>query len=178
MKNGRSTIADLIFEVLRDDRPKSTRRTFNYKGIRTNIFGLPQFKNVPKGTLEVTLSRLRKRGLVDTDMEKGWHLTPNGKSFQRRKYDSLQQFSSPFTEVNPKRNLLVMFDIPENKKGEREWFRWHLKKFKYSMIQKSVWVGPSPLPNEFSEYAKKIGLKDSIKTFKLAHAYTGKSREW
>ena len=64
-----------------------------------------------------------------------------------------------------------MFDVPEPKKAEREWLRWHLKKFNYLMIQKSVWVGPSPLPKEFLDYIKSIGLKESLKTFKLAKGY-------
>ena len=40
------------------------------------------------------------------------------------------------------------------------------------MIQRSVWVGPSPLPKEFMEYLKSIGLKDTIKTFKLEKGFT------
>ena len=42
------------------------------------------------------------------------------------------------------------------------------------MIQKSVWVGPSPLPKEFMNYISKIGLKSTIKTFKLAKGYKRK----
>jgi hypothetical protein len=42
------------------------------------------------------------------------------------------------------------------------------------MIQKSVWVGPSPLPKEFMDYVKEIGLKDNLKTFKLAKSYLDK----
>ena len=65
-----------------------------------------------------------------------------------------------------------MYDIPENKKAEREWLRWHLKKFSYVMIHKSVWVGPSPLPREFLGYLKKVGIQKTIRTFKLAKAYS------
>ena len=39
------------------------------------------------------------------------------------------------------------------------------------MIQRSVWVGPSPLPEEFLNYLKQIKLIDCIKTFKLAYNY-------
>ena len=67
-----------------------------------------------------------------------------------------------------------MFDIPEIKKVERNWLRWHLKKFNYIMIQKSVWVGPSPLPKEFLDYIKSIGLEDGIKIFKLARGFYNK----
>ena len=81
--------------------------------------------------------------------------------------------NSSFSENTPK-NLLVMYDIPEDKKPEREWFRRHLIKFGYVMIQRSVWVGPSPLPKDFLTYVKKIGLKDNLKTFKLAKGYNFK----
>ncbi len=46
-----------------------------------------------------------------------------------------------------------------------------LKKFGYIMIQKSVWVGPSPLPKEFKDYMKEIKLDKCIKTFKLEKSY-------
>ena len=88
----------------------------------------------------------------------------------QKRLNSLQQFFSS-NQKDDARNLIVMFDVSESKKSEREWVRWHLKKFNFIMIQKSVWVGPSPLPLEFVDYTKKIGLKDSIKTFKLAKPY-------
>jgi CRISPR-associated endonuclease Cas2 len=84
--------------------------------------------------------------------------------------DSLKNFQKP-EEISKEKNLLVMFDIPTERKAEREWFRWHLKKFGYILVQKSVWVGPSPLPKDFLDYLKKIKLKECIKTFKLAKSY-------
>jgi hypothetical protein len=39
------------------------------------------------------------------------------------------------------------------------------------MIQKSVWVGPSPLPKDFLDYVKSIGLLNQLKTLKLAKPY-------
>jgi CRISPR-associated endonuclease Cas2 len=75
------------------------------------------------------------------------------------------------TENNGPKNLLILYDIPENKKKEREWFRRTLIKFSFVMLQRSVWVGPSHLPKEFLDYVKSIGLKDTIKTFKLERGY-------
>ena len=66
-----------------------------------------------------------------------------------------------------------MYDIPHEKKTERDWFRRQLKNFDYIMIQKSVWVGPSPLPKDFLDYVKMIGLRSQLKTFKLAKPYRG-----
>lgn len=42
------------------------------------------------------------------------------------------------------------------------------------MIQRSVWVGPSPLPKEFLDYVKEIKLEDKFKTFKLSKGYNTK----
>jgi CRISPR associated protein Cas2 len=82
----------------------------------------------------------------------------------------LQSFNLDFKEDAPK-NLLLIYDIPEARKKERDWFRRQLISFGFVMIQKSVWVGPSPLPTEFMDYVKSINLKDQFKTFKLAKSF-------
>ncbi len=140
--------------------------SLNYKGVQVNLFGVP----VSKNSLKSTMYRLNKNGLIEK-VNNEWQITPTGKKYLKKKQGSLKQFNSIFKKEDPK-NLIVMFDIPETKKAEREWFRWHLKKFHYIMIQKSVWVGPSPLPKEFDNYIKKIDLKDKVKTFKLAKGYS------
>ena len=86
----------------------------------------------------------------------------------------LKSFTSDFIK-NTSKNLLLIYDIPEGRKKERDWFRRQLKNFGFIMIQKSVWVGPSPLPKDFLDYLTKIGLKKEFKTFKLAKPYSDKS---
>ena len=86
----------------------------------------------------------------------------------KRKY--LCSFKSDFKKYTPK-NLLLIYDIPEERKKERDWSRRQLKNFDFSMIQKSVWVGPSPLPADFLAYLKRIGLQKEFKPFKLAKSY-------
>ena len=119
------------------------RKEYNYKGIRTNIFGVP------------VKSRVRDRKKKESERIKSLYNI---------------SFSSEFERDSPK-NLIVIYDIPEEKKKERDWFRRHLKKFNYVMVQRSVWVGPSPLPVEFLAYLKRIGLQKEFKTFKLAKSY-------
>ena len=114
-----------------------------YKGVRVNAIGVP-----------ILFERGKK--------------TPKRKERKRDYYHN--SFNSPFKKNSPK-NLIVMYDIPHELKKERDWFRRHLKKFGYSMIQKSVWVGPSPLPVKFTAYLKRIGLQKEFKTFKLAKSY-------
>jgi DNA-binding transcriptional regulator PaaX len=153
-----SIILDILEEL--------SRSTLNYKGVRVNLLGLPKFSSYKYGSLKSGISQLKKKQYI-TKADSGWSLTLKGKEYLRKKYDSLLQFNSPFSKNDPK-NLLVMFDIPQTKKAEREWFRWHLKKFNYVMIQKSVWRGPSPLPKEFLDYVKKIGLWENLKILKIS----------
>ncbi len=94
------------------------------------------------------------------------------KDIPKRVY--LHSFISTFHKDAPK-NLLLIYDIPEGKKKERDWFRRQLKSFDFIMIQRSVWVGPSPLPSGFLDYLKKIGLEKEFKTFKLAKSYKNQS---
>jgi CRISPR-associated endonuclease Cas2 len=124
----------------------SKRRLF-YRGMEVNSFGIPVF------------SRGRKSRAKKENRKKAfYHIT----------------FSSPFND-NSSKNLIVMYDIPSDKKKERDWFRRQLIKFGYIMIQKSVWVGPSPLPKDFLDYLKEIKIKNNFKTFKLAKSYIKKS---
>ncbi len=119
------------------------RSRLKYKGVTVNSLGLPIL-----------------------------NLNKKNKKHLGRKYHQYKYFDSTLEESSPKR-LIVMYDIPHEKKKERDWFRRHLKKFNYLMIQKSVWVGPSPLPPEFLAYVKAIGLVNQLKAFKLAKPFTG-----
>lgn len=111
--------------------------------MKVNAFGLPVFSSSKKA---------------------------ENRKFNRRRSLYNISFASFFKKNAPK-NLIVMYDIPDNLKKERDWFRRHLIKFGYIMIQKSVWVGPSPLPKDFLVYVKEIKIGDSFKTFKLAKSY-------
>ena len=120
-------------------------RNLRYKGMQVNAFGLPVFHSSGRENKKFR-KKIRKRSL--------YHIS----------------FLSPFKKDAPK-NLIVMYDIPHNFKKERDWFRRQLIKFEYVMIQKSVWVGPSPLPKDFLDYLKEIKIGDNFKTFKLAKFY-------
>jgi DNA-binding transcriptional regulator PaaX len=156
---------NLVLEILKE----LVNTSLSYKGSRVNLFGVPKFRNYSRNSLSGTLSYMRKNGLVE-NMNDELQVTHRGQKYIKNKMDSLQQFYFKFDKEAPK-NLIVMFDIPETQKAEREWLRWHLKKFNYLMIQKSVWVGPSPLPKEFLDYIQFIKIKDGFKTFKLVKGY-------
>lgn len=123
------------------------KKYYKYKGVTVNAFGLPILYS-------------NKNKLVES------------KKSQRR-YSEYRHFDFNFALSAPK-DQIVMYDIPFSKRSERDWFRYQLKKFGYSMIQKSVWVGPSPLPKDFLNYVKSIGLLNKLKILKLAKPYLNK----
>lgn len=147
--------------------------TANYKGTRVNIFGfhMPWKTNrdYQCNSSRSTISRLQKNGFIEVK-NNWWSLTEKGKKYFEGKRKLSIKFHSSFILNSPK-NLLFMFDIPESKRAERNWLRWHLKEFQYYMLQQSVWVGPSPLPKKFIGHLKEMGIEKCIKTFKLARPY-------
>lgn len=147
--------------------------TAHYKGMQVNIFGFPMpwkpDSRYSQNSASNTISRLRKNGFVEIKEGK-WLLTKKGKKYFEDKRKLSTKFSSPFA-INAPKNLLLMFDIPESKRIERNWLRWHLKEFQYYMLQQSVWIGPSPLPQKFKSHLKEMELEKCIKTFKLAKPY-------
>ncbi|KKQ06942.1 MAG: hypothetical protein US18_C0029G0008, partial [Parcubacteria group bacterium GW2011_GWB1_36_5] len=124
--------------------------THRYKGMPVSMLGLPAIFPYKKQSIYNTLSRLNKDGYISKE-DNHISLLPRGRKYVENKKVRFLTFDSPYKKESPK-NLLVMFDIPEVKKAEREWFRFHLRQFGYEMIQKSVWVGPSPLPRDFLDY--------------------------
>ncbi|MES2223761.1 MAG: hypothetical protein V4469_02390 [Patescibacteria group bacterium] len=144
-----------------------------YKGgVGINLFGMPRFESQNKQSLKSSFYRLSRGGYIEKEAS-GWRLTETGKKYLKSDHSNYKTFSSPFKKESPK-NLIVIFDIPEERRSERDWFRSHLRRFDYLMIQRSVWVGPSPLPKEFQDYLKKLKLKSCLKTFKLSKSYKAK----
>ena len=92
----------------------SMKKYLKYKGVKVNAFGIPVF--------DTNKDNIKKTGKIC------------------KRYNQYRCFNFNY-KINAPRNLVVMYDIPSEKRKERNWFRRHLQKFDYIMIQKSVWVG-------------------------------------
>jgi CRISPR-associated endonuclease Cas2 len=125
---------------------KNDRKLY-YKGVRVNSFGIPILNSSKKDIL---------------------------KEKQSKRFYNVS-FQSPFTKSSAK-DLVIMYDVSDDKKKERDWLRRHLIKFGYVMIQRSVWVGPSPLSKEFLSYLKEIKIGDNLKILKLSKPYDAKNK--
>ncbi|MEX2013847.1 MAG: hypothetical protein WD896_00645 [Parcubacteria group bacterium] len=124
-------------------------------------------KKLNKNSLHATLSRMKKTGLL-INKNGEWSITSEGKTSLDKKNSGIKKFfrrENVLDNREKSKNLIITFDIPEKKKHYREWLRMELVGFGFTMIQKSVWLGPA-LPKEFVEYLSGSGLLKHIRFFR------------
>lgn len=149
------TIGDLIIATLFSARSSK---------IFKDILRERRLKRYKKESVQVELYRLRDKGYLEFS---GSELTLTNHGKRRAKNTVLlDYFPSPFS-IHASKNLIVSFDIPEKKRILRNWLRNQLKIFGYTMLQQSLWIGPGPLPSEFTERVGLLGLRKNIKTFRI-----------
>ena len=147
----------------------------NYKQLRTRLthqlrnketskkFSLKE-QRAKEGSFRSLLSQLKKRGYIVNDNGL-WKITKLG---QIKKNRSARVPHGKYN-VNhkSKRKIIIAFDIPEVKKNSRYWLRIELLNLSFEMMQKSVWIGPAPLPTEFIDSLKKGGLYRYLRFFEV-----------
>jgi len=157
--------ADDIFTILLGDYSAS------YKKLRQVLYASTppreQRSYASPKTLYTTLSRLKKNGLVAR--EGGfWKITKKGgKYFEKKKETSFPRhtFYKEIKRYAPK-SMIVAFDVPERYRRKRDWLRVELTMLGFKPIQKSVWLGPAPLPKKFIESLDEFNILQFIKFFK------------
>ncbi len=63
--------------------------------------------------------------------------------------------------------MIIAFDIPESKRKSRYQLRIELVSLGFKMLQKSVWLGPAPLPKEILEHLKNMDILPHLKFFEV-----------
>lgn len=140
-----------------------------YRRLRELAYGgtRPEYRDKLKdNTLRVTLSRLKNRGLV-AKKGSGWHITKEGKEFLKNKTPLLRHFPHRKSNKNKEKNLIIAFDIPEIYHNKRNWLRFELVGLGFHPVQKSVWFGPGPLPEDFLTSLEELKILNFIKFFKV-----------
>ena len=57
---------------------------------------------------------------------------------------------------------IIILDIPENRKPEREALRYLLKKANFICVKNTVWISPYPYENLFTNIKKDLGLGNEL----------------
>ncbi|MFA5736870.1 MAG: hypothetical protein WCX70_02075 [Candidatus Paceibacterota bacterium] len=93
------------------------------------------------------LSNLKKRGYLKNN--KGiWSVTPKGLK-RTKELKGFTNYCNYPKLKNCSGKIIISFDIPELNRSARSWLRRALYNLDFTMLQHSVWLGPSPLPEEF-----------------------------
>lgn len=139
-----------------------SRKTVNKDLIQKEILdntdnGKPQY------AINRSLKSLSEGGLVEefeTQQSNFYRITPEG----RHKLRSLK-LSSPASLISTNWDgywRMVMLDIPESRKSERNSLRYILKKAGFIMLKNSVWISPYPFEHLFMNIKKDMGLSTEV----------------
>lgn len=137
-----------------------------------SAISVPELEDAVKdaGGTKYTLTR-SLRGLEDTGMIERHHsgqnvytrLTKEGK----KKAHSIK-LEHTNTLLNPNWDgkwRIVMIDIPEDRKAERDGLRYLLKKAGFVLLKNSVWISHLPLEHLFMNIKTDLGLTNEIMIF-------------
>ena len=122
-------------------------------------------KDLSLGAFSQHIYRLNKKGIIKA----------KGNSIYINK-ENLLNFSTTKNSVmkgifpNNTEKILISFDIPEKKKKIRDWLRNQIKYWDFEMIHKSLWFGYGPLPKEFNERLRQLGVFENVRIFKVKKA--------
>ena len=116
------------------------------------------------------ISKLKQEGLIEGDRT-GWKITRVG----QEKLNKIQEVKnrkvslSPFAYENKtsKEFTLVIFDIPEECKEKRNWLREVLIVLGFKLLQKSVWIGKTVIPENFLKDLKRLKIFQHIHVFSV-----------
>ena len=63
--------------------------------------------------------------------------------------------------------MIVVFDIPESRRKERDWLRDVLRNLGFTMLQKSVWLGKIKIPEQLIDDLRRLYLQNAVEIFKI-----------
>ena len=141
---------------------------YSYAQVSRRLFGMDEYPDVAPRTVSSLLSRLRRQGLVARRGNRGshaWTLTKRGA--EQIAADPILAFPAPDGI-----SRLVVFDIPEKERRKRDIIRTELASCNFRSLQKSVWIGENPLPEDFIALVDDLRLKGRLHIFSIRESGT------
>jgi len=129
---------------------------------KKNAISIPELKEKiigEKYAVTRCLKNLKEAGLIEqipSPQNEYARLTKEG----RKKMHSLE-LDSDTTLVNTSWDgfwRIILLDLPENRKSERESLRYLLKKAGFVCLKNSAWISPFPFEHLFTNIKKDLGL--------------------
>lgn len=126
-----------------------------------SMLGLDRGYCFSRRSFSAQLSQLRAQGLVErmgARRNASWRITKQGRLRAAQNGNRRKIFQR-----------LVIFDIPERERAKRTAIRVGLIAAGYYQLQKSVWAGRQPLPEDFTELLDALHLHDKVHILGVRH---------
>ncbi len=149
-------------------------KKYAYTALWRPLLGLDKPRKITRHTISMNLSRLRREELVEksgTGRRSGWRLTAKGTRYIAKQPKHIEL--SNLQKDGIKR--LVIFDIPERERRKRDMIRAELLCCKFQQLQKSVWIGEYPLPEDFVSLLDGLHLARNVHIFSIREEGTLRS---
>lgn len=112
--------------------------------------------------------QLKRRGYIKATTNKdgvcNYKLTEKGRLKIIKAKIKLLHFRQRRNKKWDKKWRILIFDIPEERRGFRDIFRVQLKLLGFKQLQKSVWICPFEMEKEFQKLIERYKLKKNIVT--------------
>ena len=149
-----NTISDHIIAFLLSSKSTKIYRKILWQRIQQRR------KGIKAQAFTQSIYRLRKKGILTTE--------GNVINVRLAKLVQLDRYSIIENSCSYKNEKLILsFDIPQSKKKTRDWLRSQIKYWDFKMIHQSLWLGSGPLPKEFNERLRDLGIWENVKIFKV-----------
>ncbi|MEK7541900.1 MAG: hypothetical protein AAB533_03570 [Patescibacteria group bacterium] len=126
----------------------------------------PEIRRAAKHSRSSMLYYLKQQGLVrrsGSRRKSSWNITPKGRKWLRTA-DAAIAVSHDEYQPAPLDGIprLLTFDIPEKLRRKRDWLRTQLFACGFVLLQKSVYIGYRPLPEELMKEIDDLGLSKTV----------------
>src|SRR3989344_3964230 len=169
--NKKTTLTFLILKTIFNLGAITTDSFFPAKYPQARIWrqllGLNKSYKFSRQSFAVILSRLQKQRLI-VRQNGTWSITSLGKKIIG---ESKFRQNAELPPEDGKARLFI-FDIPERDRKKRLWLRLELVSYGYRLLQKSVWIGYRPLPEDFLNDLEDLNLRSHIHIFSVHHKGT------
>ena len=157
---------------------RNARRRIKYGPFYDELFNKPskltreEYLRQQKKKFHDLLYYLQKEGFVEKNKKKNkesfWKITEKGiEKLKNIKKNFIPIKKREYKIEKDKYPIIIIFDVPEVEKRKRVWLRENLSALRFSMLQKSVWIGENKLPTEFIEDLKRLSLLPYIEIFSV-----------
>lgn len=158
MRVNKNSIAEIILKIIANSADGYVRlEDFMYNPSLYAYYG--GRISPPKSHIAATIRRLLVKDLIEKSIHQDIQTLKLSQAAQE--LDNLKTNETQFTD----RWVIVVFDIPEQKRLIRNLLRRNLKKWGFKKLQRSVWISRKIVFDKLVRYISDSGIEDWVSVF-------------